>query len=53
MLEKHNRMLVELLSKQQPSGSLTAADVHSLMKVLLSSGVIPYAICRARILIPC
>ena len=37
MLEKHNRMLVELLSKQHPSGSLTAADVHSLMKVLLDS----------------
>jgi len=49
MLEKHNRMLVELLSKQQSSGSLTAADVHSLMKVLLSSGLI----CHERTLIPC
>jgi hypothetical protein len=29
MLEKHNRMLVQLLSKQHPS-----ADMHSLMKVL-------------------
>lgn len=33
MLEKHNRMLVELLSRQHPSGSLAASDVHALMKV--------------------
>ena len=33
MLEKHNRMLVELLSRQHPSGSLAASDVHALIKV--------------------
>jgi hypothetical protein len=33
MLENHNRMLVELLSKQHPSGSLAADKLQSLMKV--------------------
>jgi hypothetical protein len=37
MLEKHNRMLVELLSRQHPSGSLAADDLRSLMKVQRST----------------
>jgi hypothetical protein len=32
MLEKHNQMLVELLSKLHPSGSLAADDLRSLTK---------------------
>ncbi len=35
MLEKHNRMLVELLSTQHPAGSLAPDALRSLMKVLL------------------
>ncbi len=37
MLEKHNRMLVDLLSRQHPSGSLAADDLRSLMKVHYST----------------
>jgi hypothetical protein len=33
MLEKHNQMLVELLSKLHPSGALASDDLRSLTKV--------------------
>ncbi len=44
MLEKHNRMLVELLSRQHPSGSLAASDVHALMKVRHTVGFVTVCI---------